>query len=46
MTNEQKKLVKGTVPVLKEHGILLTTHFYNRMFQHNPELKNIFNIGR
>ncbi|MCT4071368.1 NO-inducible flavohemoprotein [Elizabethkingia anophelis] len=45
MTNEQKKLVKGTVPVLKEHGILLTTHFYNRMFQHNPELKNIFNMG-
>lgn len=45
MTNEQKQLVKGTVPVLKEHGELLTTHFYKRMFQHNPELKNMFNMG-
>jgi nitric oxide dioxygenase len=45
MTNEQKQLVKQTVPVLKAHGVLLTTHFYNRMFQHNPELKHIFNMG-
>lgn len=45
MTNEQKQLVKGTVPLLREHGVLLTTHFYNRMFQHNPELKNVFNMG-
>lgn len=45
MTNEQKQLVKGTVPVLREHGVLLTTHFYNRMFQYNPELKNMFNMG-
>lgn len=45
MTNEQKQLVKATVPVLREHGVLLTTHFYNRMFQHNPELKNMFNMG-
>lgn len=45
MTNEQKNLVKGTVPVLREHGVLLTTHFYDRMFRHNPELKNIFNMG-
>ncbi|MEX6688006.1 NO-inducible flavohemoprotein [Danxiaibacter flavus] len=45
MTNEQKQLVKATVPVLKEHGVLLTTHFYNRMFIHNPELKHVFNMG-
>lgn len=45
MTNEQKQLVKDTAPVLREHGVLLTTHFYNRMFQYNPELKNIFNMG-
>lgn len=45
MTTEQKQLVKETVPILKEHGVLLTTHFYNRMFTHNPELKNIFNMG-
>jgi len=45
MTNEQKELIKATVPILKEHGVLLTSHFYNRMFTHNPELKNIFNMG-
>lgn len=45
MTSEQKQLVLATVPVLKEHGLLLTTHFYARMFRDNPELKNIFNKG-
>lgn len=38
-----RELVKATVPVLKEHGVALTTHFYHRMFHHNPELKQIFN---
>lgn len=45
MTTEQMQLVKGTVPILREHGVLLTTHFYNRMFTHNPELKHVFNMG-
>ncbi|WP_353718399.1 NO-inducible flavohemoprotein [Dyadobacter sp. 676] len=45
MSPLQKDLVKATVPVLKEHGVLLTTHFYNRMFTHNPELKHLFNMG-
>src|ERR1044071_504597 len=45
MTIQQKELIKSTVPVLKEHGVALTTHFYNRMLTHNPELKNVFNSG-
>jgi nitric oxide dioxygenase len=45
MTNEQKELIKATVPVLKENGVLLTTHFYRRVFSFNPELKNTFNMG-
>ncbi|MBV7532826.1 NO-inducible flavohemoprotein [Chitinophaga sp. sic0106] len=45
MTADQKQLVKATVPVLKEHGVLLTSHFYNRMFTHNPELRHVFNMG-
>jgi nitric oxide dioxygenase len=45
MTTEQKKHILATVPVLKEHGVLLTTHFYKRMFRDNPELKNVFNMG-
>lgn len=43
MTTEQKDLVRATVPVLKEHGVALTTYFYNRMLTQNPELKNVFN---
>lgn len=40
-----RNLVKATVPVLKEHGVTLTRHFYARMFAHNPELKPVFNQG-
>ena len=40
-----RQLVKATAPVLKEHGVALTRHFYARMFEHNPELKPIFNQG-
>lgn len=45
MNTEQKALIKATVPILKEHGVMLTTHFYKRMFEHNPELRNVFNMG-
>ena len=40
-----RELVKATAPVLREHGITLTRHFYARMFEHNPEMKQIFNQG-
>ncbi|MGG5208402.1 NO-inducible flavohemoprotein [Chryseobacterium sp. MIQD13] len=45
MNFKQKELVKSTVPVLKSNGTDLTRHFYNRMFKHHPELKNIFNMS-
>lgn len=45
MTDKQQQLVKATVPVLREQGIVLTTHFYHRMFTHNPELRHVFNMG-
>ncbi|QRR02435.1 NO-inducible flavohemoprotein [Dyadobacter sandarakinus] len=45
MTNEQRELVKATVPVLKANGVALTTYFYNRMLTQNPELKNVFNAA-
>ena len=38
-----RELVKATIPVLREHGVALTTYFYQRMFRHNPELNHIFN---
>ncbi|WP_082232008.1 NO-inducible flavohemoprotein [Halobacillus massiliensis] len=36
--------VKATVPVLAEHGEAITKHFYKRLFEAHPELKNIFNM--
>lgn len=45
MNDYQRKIITETVPVLKENGVTLTTHFYKRMFQHQPELKNMFNMG-
>jgi len=34
--------VKSTIPLLVATGPKLTAHFYDRMFAHNPELKEIF----
>lgn len=45
LDSQTRTLVKATAPVLKEHGVALTRHFYARMFEHNPELKAIFNQG-
>lgn len=44
MTPQQIELIKSTVPVLREHGVTLTSYFYNRMLNNHPELKNIFNL--
>ncbi|MCF6436676.1 NO-inducible flavohemoprotein [Pseudoalteromonas sp. MMG022] len=37
-------LVKSTIPLLSGAGTAVTAHFYQRMFTHNPEFKNIFNM--
>lgn len=44
LTKQQIELVKATVPVLREHGVALTSHFYKRMLSHNPELMQVFNM--
>ncbi|GIU37572.1 flavohemoprotein [Shewanella colwelliana] len=38
-------VVKSTIPLLESAGPALTTHFYQRMFEHNPELKDTFNLA-
>ena len=43
LTSRQIELIKATVPVLREHGVALITHFYKRMLEGNPELRNVFN---
>ncbi|WP_438420395.1 NO-inducible flavohemoprotein [Bacillus siamensis] len=37
------EIVKSTVPVLEEHGEEITGRFYDLLFQHHPELLNVFN---
>ena len=43
LDNATRELVKATVPVLQQHGVTLTRHFYARMFAHHPELMPVFN---
>ena len=39
-------IIKSTVPALKAHGVEITTTFYNRMFENNPEIKAMFNMDK
>lgn len=38
-------VVKSTIPALTGAGTALTAHFYDRMFENNPELKELFNMS-
>ncbi len=37
--------IDASVPVLREHGLAITTHFYREMFAARPELTRLFNMG-
>ncbi|MGL5391590.1 MAG: NO-inducible flavohemoprotein [Shewanella sp.] len=39
------QVIKSTIPLLQSAGPALTSHFYQRMFKHNPELKDVFNLA-
>lgn len=43
LSQQTIEIIKSTVPVLEQHGVAITKHFYKRMFNNHPELKNIFN---
>ncbi|ARU54737.1 flavohemoprotein [Oleiphilus messinensis] len=45
LSNSQISVVKATIPLLEDASDQLTTHFYQRMFKHNPELMNVFNMS-
>lgn len=36
--------IKASVPVLREHGLQITTVFYDHLFKAHPELLNLFNM--
>ncbi len=37
--------IDASVPVLREHGLAITTHFYREMFAARPELTQLFNMA-
>ncbi|EEY22838.1 bacterial hemoglobin [Verticillium alfalfae VaMs.102] len=45
MTEAQTAIVKSTAPILKEHGLTITTVFYKSMLGAHPELHNVFNLS-
>jgi len=45
LSNKHIQLVKSTVPILEVSGSAITDYFYNRLFTHNPEAQNIFNMS-
>ncbi|HTJ96579.1 MAG TPA: globin domain-containing protein, partial [Rhodocyclaceae bacterium] len=45
LSEAARPYIDASVPVLREHGLAITTHFYNSLFAAHPELKNIFNMS-
>ncbi len=45
LDNQIIATIKSTIPLIVSTGPKLTAHFYERMFKHNPELKDIFNMS-
>lgn len=43
LTPEQVKIIKATVPIIREHGKDVTTLFYKTVLEEHPELHNVFN---
>jgi len=43
LTYQQTKLVRDTIPALREHGERITSIFYKNMLRDYPELHNYFN---
>lgn len=40
-----KPYIDASVPVLRQHGVAITTAFYRNLFIEYPGLKNLFNMG-
>ncbi|WP_286270174.1 NO-inducible flavohemoprotein [Thalassotalea hakodatensis] len=45
LSSQDIKIVQSTLPLIEQAGTQVTDHFYHRMFTHNPELKDIFNLS-
>lgn len=42
LTEETMTIVESTAPVLREHGLAITTRFYERLFREYPSVKPMF----
>lgn len=45
LSTAAKPYIEASVPVLREHGLAITTAFYANMLKAHPELNNLFNQG-
>ncbi len=45
LSEASRPYIAASVPVLREHGIAITTAFYHNLFIEFPALKNLFNMG-
>ena len=45
LSEKSRPYIDASVPVLKAHGVQITTLFYKTMFDEYPDLKNLFNMG-
>lgn len=45
LSSTAKPYIDASVPVLRQHGLAITTVFYRNMLGANPELNNLFNLG-
>ncbi len=45
LSEAARPYIQASVPVLREHGLAITSTFYRNLFNAHPELKNLFNMG-
>jgi nitric oxide dioxygenase len=45
LTEQHIQIIKSTIPLLENAGPALTKYFYQRLFSHEPELQDIFNMS-
>lgn len=45
ISTASRPYIDASVPVLRDHGLAITTTFYRNMFADHPELTRLFNMG-
>ncbi|WP_026859174.1 globin domain-containing protein [Jeotgalicoccus psychrophilus] len=43
VNKEEIEIIHSTIPILQDKGVEITSKFYSRMFDNNPDLRNMFN---